>query len=147
MSKHEKRLLSILTVNRYVTDIIDIINEILTDAPDSTLVLFNFYARDFRQIKSGFYSSKELLMHLCNAYTGRMVRLYSMENNISLTDIENVFNKTETTIAIAAEKIQKYYYNKYGDVSAAEIYKVNIVVSSIIVDIDNEFQKFRPQCH
>ncbi len=51
MSKHEKRLLSILTVNRYVTDIIDIINEILTDAPDSTLVLFNFYARDFRQIK------------------------------------------------------------------------------------------------
>jgi hypothetical protein len=128
MSKHEKRLMNILTVDLYVKDIKIIIEDILTIAPDDTLIFFGFNAKDFREIKSSFYSSKEFLEEMCNTYTGRFVRMYALHNNISAKDINNIFKKTEKIIDYAADKLQKYYYDKLGLVFNDDVEHVKQII-------------------
>jgi hypothetical protein len=76
MSKHTNAILSILTQERYFEDITGVVNEMLTTAPENAMAVQGLTVKEFRTIGLSFYSSKGLLRMICDAYTGRFVRMY-----------------------------------------------------------------------
>jgi hypothetical protein len=129
---HVKHVMSILTADHLVSQLKEIIAEISTSDELDGMVLINFTVADFQAIKHCFYCSKAFLKLMCDAYVGRLVRMYVEEaRGVRPSEIMKIFEKSDVPEKKAVDRLYDHYHKLYGDVSPDDERKIEKIVETV----------------